>query len=205
MTTTIFTIATIAIPLILAIAIVALCVATYNELVSLKNKTDNGFSQISVQLQRRHDLIPSLVECVKAYMAHERETLESVIAARNTALANLKNAQANPTDKTALAAVGHSEGLLAGVLGNMCIVMEDYPELNANDNVTTLMEQLTSTENRIEFARQSYNDWVTAFNTYRQSFPTCLLAGLLKFKEDATLLEFENAEAIKQAPKIQLV
>ena len=199
------TIALIATPIITVLAIIALFTNTYNSLVALKNNTENGFSQISVQLQRRHDLIPSLVECVKAYMAHERDTLESVIAARNTAIANLKNAQANPADKTALASVGHSEGLLAGALGSMSIVMEDYPELNANENVAQLMEQLTSTENRIEFARQSYNDWVTAFNTYRQSFPTFIIAGLLGFNETAALLEFENAEAIKQAPKIQLV
>ena len=182
----------------------ALVAKSYNRLVALKNSTENGFSQISVQLQRRHDLIPSLVECVKAYMGHERETLEAVIAARNTAVASLKNAKADAGNSVALASVGQSEGMLAGALGRLSMVMEDYPELKANENVAHLTEELTSTENRIAFSRQSYNDWVTAFNIYRQTFPTTLFASFLGFDEDASLLEMEDEEAIKQAPQIQL-
>ena len=176
----------------------------YNRLVNMSNQTKNSFKQISVQLQRRYDLIPNLVESVRGYMTHEKSTLEAVISARNQASAQLKNATANPTDATAVASLASAEGVLSGALGRMSFVMEDYPELRANELVSELTEELTSTENRIAFARQSYNDWATAFNVIRQSFPAVTVAGSLGFREDAALLEFEEQE-IKSVPKVSLV
>jgi len=176
----------------------------YNRLVKMSNQTNNGFKQISVQLQRRYDLIPNLVEAVRGYMKHESETLEAVIAARNQATSQLKNAAANPTDGAAIASLASADGVLTGALGAMSFVMEDYPELKANESVARLTEELTSTENRIAFARQSYNDWATAFNITRQSFPTVAVANMLGYGDDFTLLAFENHE-IKRAPKVSLV
>ena len=176
----------------------------YNRLVNMSNQTKNSFKQISVQLQRRYDLIPNLVESVRGYMTHEKGTLEAVISARNQAAAQLKNATANPTDATAVASLASADGVLTGALGRMSFVMEDYPELRANELVSELTEELTSTENRIAFARQSYNDWATAFNVIRQSFPAVTVAGSLGFNEDAALLEFEEEE-IKAVPQVSLV
>ena len=173
----------------------------YNRLVKLDNQTKNSFKQISVQLQRRYDLIPNLVKSVKGYMTHEKGTLEAVIAARNQASAQLKNAAANPTDTGAMASLASSDGILTGALGRMSFVMEDYPELRANELVAELTEELSSTENRIAFARQSYNDWATAFNVLRQSFPAVTVAGSLGFKDDMALLEFEEVE-IKAVPEV---
>ena len=143
---------------------------TYNQLVKLKNQCDNSFAQIEVQLRRRYDLIPNLVECVKGYMSHERETLEAVIAARNQASAGLAQAAKDPSNAQALQALAGNENALTGALGRLSFVMEDYPDLQANENVSQLTEELSHTENRISFARQAYNDLATAFNTYRQTF-----------------------------------
>lgn len=174
----------------------------FNTLVALKNRFQNAFSQIEVQLKRRYDLIPNLVETAKAYMTHERETLEAVISARNDALAGLKAASANPADGGALKKLAASEGLLQGALGRMNIAVEAYPDLKASDNMSQLSEELTSTENRVSFARQSFNDSVTEYNMYRQSFPQNLFAASFGHREDASLLEFEDSAQIQAAPKV---
>ena len=176
----------------------------YNRLVAMSNHTKNGFEQISVQLKRRYDLIPNLVETVRGYMDHESETLEAVIAARNTAASQLKNVASNPNDATAVASLAGAESALTGAMGRMSFVMEDYPELKANEIVMQLTEELTSTENRIAFARQTFNDLATAFNTIRQSFPTVAIASQIGFADDFTLLEFEDQAEIQHAPKVSL-
>lgn len=174
----------------------------YNTLVSLKNRYQNAFSQIEVQLKRRYDLIPNLVETAKAYIKHERETLEAVITARNQAMSVLKAAAANPSSASAIADLNGAEGALAGALGRLNVVMEAYPELKANENMMQLSEELTSTENRVAFSRQAFNDSVTSYNIYRQSFPPVFLAPTFGHKQDATLLEFADSEQIQQAPKV---
>lgn len=177
-------------------------IGIYNRLVSLKNRFANAFSQIDVQLKRRYDLIPNLVETAKAYLKHERQTLEAVIAARNQALAGLKAVEADPTSASAIQQLSGAEGALAGALGRLNVVMEAYPELKANQTIMQLTEELTSTENKIAFARQAFNDAVMEFNTYRQSFPPVFFAPLFGFTKDASLLEFEDRAAIQQAPKV---
>ncbi len=188
----------------LAIIVVAIIwgVAIYNQLVTLKNRFKNAFSQIEVQLKRRYDLIPNLVETAKAYMAHERGTLESVTAARNQALAGLQAAAADPGNAEALKKLASAEGSLTGALGRFNVSVEAYPELKANTNMMQLSEELTSTENKVSFARQAYNDQVMAYNTYKQTFPPVLLAGFFGHREDATLLEFADSAAIQAAPKV---
>jgi LemA protein len=180
-------------------------VVIYNRLVGLKNNCDNAFAQIEVQLKRRYDLIPNLVECVKGYMIHERETLQRVIAARNQAAAGLAQAAHRPDDADALQKWIGAEGSLAGAMGRLTIAMESYPHLQANANVADLTEQLTTTENRIAFARQAYNDWVSGFNHYRQAFPACLLASALGFKQNRNFVEFAEPEKLSTAPHVQLV
>ena len=174
----------------------------YNQLVTLKNRYQNAFSQIEVQLKRRYDLIPNLVETVKAYMAHERGTLEAVIAARNQAVGGLQKAAANPGDPAAMKALGSAEQGLSGALGRLFAVAEAYPDLKANQNMAQLTEELTSTENKVAFARQAYNDSVTAYNTYKQTFPPVLIAGIVGHGQNAELLQFEDAAQIAQAPKV---
>ncbi|MCF7982018.1 MAG: LemA family protein [Pseudomonadales bacterium] len=175
----------------------------YNSLVTLKNRYQNAFSQIEVQLKRRYDLIPNLVETAKAYIAHERETLEAVITARNQAMAGLKAAAANPSSAVAIGELNGAEGLLSNALGRLNVVMEAYPELKANENMMQLSEELTSTENRVAFSRQAFNDAVTSYNIYRQSFPPVVLSPIFGHGKDATLLEFEDREVIKQAPEVK--
>ena len=177
-------------------------VAIYNRLVSLRNRFQNAFAQIEVQLKRRYDLIPNLVETARGYMSHERETLEAVIAARNQALAGLQAAAQDPGNADAIKQLASAEGALGGALGRLNVVMEAYPDLKANQNMMQLSEELTSTENRVAFARQAYNDQVMAYNTYRQSFPPVALAGLFGHDHDATLLEFEDSAQIQGAPKV---
>jgi LemA protein len=186
--------------LLVAIMIVVI----YNRLVGLKNNCDNAFSQIEVQLKRRYDLIPNLVECVKRYMLHERETLERVIAARNQAAAGLAQAAQRPDDAQVMQQWIGAEGSLAGAMGRLTIAMESYPDLKANESVSDLTEQLTTTENRIAFARQAYNDWVSGFNQYRQAFPGCLLAGALGFKQNRNFVEFADRAELAQAPRVML-
>ncbi|QDU54847.1 LemA family protein [Aeoliella mucimassa] len=186
---------------VIAAVIFMIGVGVYNKLVSLENRYENAFSQIEVQLQRRYDLIPNLVETVKGYMSHERETLEAVIAARNQAVGSLKAAAAHPGAAEAMQGLATAEKGLTGVLGRLFAVAEAYPDLKANQNMMQLTEELTSTENKVSFARQHYNDSVTAYNTYRESFPPIVFANLLGHTENAMLLQFDSA-AIAEAPKV---
>ena len=193
-----------AIMAMVAIVIATILGAIYNRLVALKTNCENAFSQIEVQLRRRYDLIPNLVECVKGYMAHEKETLERVIAARNQAAAGLAQAAKQPEDAEALKQWLGAEGTLAGAMGRLTVAIESYPDLKANAAVADLTEQLTSTENRIAFARQAYNDWVSGFNNYREAFPTCVLAGQFGFKQNRSFVEFGDREKLVEAPRVGL-
>jgi LemA protein len=167
--------------------------------VSLKNRFENAFAQIEVQLKRRYDLIPNLVETARAYMAHERETLDAVVTARNEAAAVLK---AVGEGSGGLASLASAENNLQGALGRLNVTMEAYPDLKASENMQQLSEELTSTENRVAFARQGFNDAVMAYNTYRQSFPQVLLAATFGHPADAELLEFDDSVQIQAAPKV---
>lgn len=193
---------TLIVVLAILAAIVFYVVAIYNRLVSLRNRFQNAFAQIEVQLKRRHDLIPNLVETAKGYLSHERETLQSVIEARNTAAAGLKAAAANPGSAKAIADLGGAEGALTQAMGRLNVVMEAYPDLKASQNMQQLSEELTSTENKVAFARQAFNDSVMHYNTYRQSFPQVAVAGMFGHGEDAALLEFEDSAQLQVAPKV---
>ena len=184
------------------IVLVMIVVGIYNKLVTLKNRFENGFSQIEVQLQRRYDLIPNLIETVKGYMAHEKETLEAVIQARNQAQSSLQAASQNPGDASAIAGLAGAEGMLGGALGRIFALSESYPDLKANQNMANLQEELSSTENKVAFSRQAFNDSVTAYNTYKQTFPPVFFAGMFGHGQDGTLLEFESKK-IAEAPKVQ--
>ena len=190
------------ITLVVLAAVLFSVIGIYNKLVTLKNRYANSFAQIAVQLKRRYDLIPNLVENAKAYMQHESGTLEAVIKARNQAVSGLDKAAAAPGNAGAMAGLGQAEGQLAGALGRLSVVMEAYPDLKANQNMMQVSEELTSTENKVAFARQAFNDAVTAYNTYKQTFPPVMLAGMFGHGADATLLEFADNEAIQEAPKV---
>lgn len=174
-------------------------VGTYNGLVVLRQKFQNAFAQIDVQLKRRHDLIPNLLECVKGYMAHEKNTLEAVIKARNTALTANQAATRNPGDPEAMKKLGEAEGQLNGALSRLLMVAEAYPDLKANQNMMQFQGELTDTENRISLSRQTYNDSVTAYNTQRETFPTVLFASILGFLP-ASLFEISAGE--REAPTV---
>ena len=176
-------------------------IGIFNRLVTLRNRVDNAFAQIEVQLKRRHDLIPNLVETVKGYMAHERDTLEAVIQARNQAVSGLQGVAGNAGDHEAMMTMVGAEKGLNGALGRLFALAEAYPDLKANQNMMQLNEELTSTENKISFARQGYNDSVTAYNTYRQTFPPLLIAGVTGHTVNRDLLEFDSA-VIAEAPKV---
>lgn len=177
-------------------------VSIFNRLVKFKNRYQNAFSQIEVQLKRRYDLIPNLVETAKGYLSHERETLEAVINARNQALAGLQAAAQNPANADAMRELASAEGALGGALGRLNVVMEAYPDLKANQTMSQLTEELTSTENKVAFARQGYNDQVTEYNTYKQTFPPVVFASVFGHAADAALLEFEDSDAIQDAPEV---
>ncbi len=186
---------------VVALGLVFWVIGAYNGLVTLRNRFKNAFAQIDVQLKRRYDLIPNLVEVAKGYLKHERETLEAVIQARNIAATAAKAAAANPADAGAMKGLLGAEAGLAGALSRLMVVAEQYPDLKANQNMMQLTEEMTSTENKISFARQAYNDSVMTFNNQREVFPTNLIAGLFNFAE-AALFSIENA-AEREAPKVK--
>jgi LemA protein len=185
--------------LVVAIAIWAIMI--YNGLVALRNRFKNAFSQIDVQLKRRYDLIPNLVETAKGYIKHERETLEAVIKARNVALTASQAASAKPGDPAAMQQLGQAEGALTGVLGRLFALAEAYPDLKANQNMLALQEELTSTENKVAFARQAFNDSVMEYNTKRESFPDSIVAGPFGFGAAELLQATESAEE-RKPPKV---
>jgi LemA protein len=172
----------------------------YNALVTLRNRYKNAYSQIDVQLKRRYDLIPNLVETAKGYLQHERGTLEAVIAARNVAVSANTRAAQNPGDASAMKEISSAESALSGVVGRLFALAEAYPDLKANTTMMTLMEELSSTENKVSFARQAYNDSVMAYNTRREVFPTVIIANTFNFAA-AELFTIDKAEE-KEAPKV---
>ena len=187
--------------LLVIVAVLAFfAISIYNRLVAGRNRYKNAFAQIDVQLTRRHDLIPNLVETAKGYMKHERETLEAVINARNTAVSELKTASADPSDPEAMKRLAQAEQGLSGALGRLFALSEAYPDLKANENMMQLSEELTTTENKVAFARQAYNDTVMDYNTLRESFPNNFFAGWFNFRA-AELLDIED-ESKREAPKV---
>lgn len=188
--------------LAILVALVIWAMSIYNGLVAGRNRFKNAFAQIDVQLKRRYDLIPNLVETAKGYMKHERETLEAVIQARNQASAAAKMASGNPGDAAAMTALSQADGALTGMLGKMFALAEAYPDLKANQNMLGLQEELTSTENKVSFARQGYNDSVMEYNTRRESFPDTIFAGMFGFKPAELLQATESAEE-RKAPAVK--
>ena len=182
-------------------ALVIWAITIYNGLVALRNRFKNAFSQIDVQLKRRYDLIPNLVETAKGYLKHERETLEAVIKARNHAVTAAQAAAASPGNPAAMQGLGQAEGALSNVLGRLFMLTEAYPDLKANQNMLAIQEELTSTENKVAFARQAFNDAVMEYNTRRESFPDNLFAGMFRFNPAELLNATESAEE-RKAPKV---
>jgi LemA protein len=180
---------------------VGIIVKMYNQLVTLRNRFQNAFSQIDVQLKRRYDLIPNLVDTAKGYMKHEQETLQNVTEARNQAQQAQEQASQNPGDPKSMQNLGAAEAGLGGALGRLFAVMEDYPDLKANENVMQVQEELTSTENKVAFSRQAYNDAVMGYNTYREKFPASIIAGMFNFNE-AEYFEIDEPEQ-REAPSVQ--
>lgn len=194
-TSTLVTFVVIAIAVIWAISV-------YNQLVALANQYKNAFAQIDVQLKRRHDLVPNLVETAKGYLKHERETLEAVIAARNTAAAALNAMNRDNLRAESLQTLGNAESALGSAVSRLNLVMEAYPDLKASANMQQLSEELASTENRVAFARQGFNDAVMRYNITRQRFPNVLIAGWFGHRADAGLLEFDDSEHLQRAPAV---
>ncbi len=186
--------------LALILAIIFFTVGIYNSLVNLRNRVKNAFAQIDVQLTRRYDLIPNLVEAVKGYMKHERETLEAVINARNTAVSSLDAAKMDPSNAAAIKELGASEGALGAALGRLFALSEAYPDLKANQNMLQFQEQLTSTENKVAFSRQAFNDAVLSYNNKAENFPNNFIAGMFKF-ELASFLEIDSEEK-REVPEV---
>ena len=184
-----------------AVVLVAIVTGIYNKLVTYLNRYKNAFAQIEVQLKRRHDLIPNMVEIAKGYMKHERETLEAVIQARNKAAGGLQKAAQDPGNADAITGLAAAEGVLSGTVGRLFALAESYPDLKANQNMMQLSEELRSTENKVAFARQAFNDSVTQYNTYKQTFPTVAFAGMFGHANDAAMLEFDSQQ-IAEAPKV---
>jgi LemA protein len=189
--------------LAIVVAVAIWAISIYNGLVALRNRFKNAFAQIDVQLKRRYDLIPNLVESVKGYLQHERQTLEAVVQARGSAVSAAQRAAASPGDPAAMQGLAQAEGALGGALGRLLAVFESYPDLKANQNVLGLQEELASTENKIAFARQAYNDSVMQYNTRRESFPDNIFAGMSGFTAAELLAATESAEE-RQAPRVKL-
>ena len=187
--------------LVVVVALLLWVVGAYNRLVTLRNRFKNAFAQIDVQLKRRYDLIPNLVEVAKKYIAHERETLEAVVRARNVASGAEQAAARNPADAAAMKNLVGAEAELGGAMGRLLVTVERYPDLKANQTMAQLSEELTSTENKVAFARQSFNDSVTTYNTARETFPTVIIAGMMNF-QSATLFEISQP-AEREAVKVQ--
>lgn len=191
----------ILIPTVILVLLIFYVIGIYNKLVSLRNRFKNAFSQIDVQLKRRYDLIPNLVETAKAYLKHERETLEAVIAARNSAATAAQKVAQDPTNAEAIRGLNAAEGNLAGFMKQFFALSESYPDLKANKNMAQLSEELVSTENKVSFARQAYNDAVMEYNTKRESFPEVIFAGMFGF-QPAESFEITNATE-REAVKVQ--
>lgn len=192
---------TLIVILVIVLILIVWPISIYNSLVAMRNRFKNAFSQIDVQLKRRYDLIPNLVEIAKGYMKHERETLEAVIMARNQAMQAEKRAASNPGDSSAVQQLAGSEQMLTGALSRFFALSESYPDLQANKNMMQLTEELTSTENKIAFARQAFNDSVMNYNTQREKFPNVIFANMFGFGY-ASLFELEAPEQERQAPKV---
>lgn len=186
--------------LAIVVALIVYAVGIYNNLVNLRNRVKNAFAQIDVQLTRRYDLIPNLVEAVKGYMKHERETLDSVIRARNSAVSNLDAAKADPSNADAIKRLGEAEGALGAALGRLFALSEAYPDLKADRNMMQFQEELASTENKVAFSRQAFNDAVMSYNNSAQNFPNNIVAGMFRF-EDASFLEIESIEK-REVPEV---
>jgi LemA protein len=186
--------------LAIIVAVIAFGIAIYNNLVNLRNRVKNAFAQIDVQLTRRYDLIPNLVEAVKGYMKHERETLEAVIKARNAAVSSLDAAKADPSNADAIKKLGAAEGLLGGALGRLFALSEAYPDLKANQNMMQFQEELASTENKVAFARQAFNDSVLSYNNAVENFPNNIIAGMFRF-ESASFLDIDS-EQKREVPEV---
>ena len=186
--------------LALIVAVALYAVGIYNALVNFRNRVKNGFAQIDVQLTRRYDLIPNLVEAVKGYMKHERETLEAVINARNTAMSSLDAAKADPSNGDAIQKLGAAEGLLGGALGRLFALSEAYPDLKANQNMMQFQEELSTTENKVAFSRQAFNDAVLGYNNKAENFPNSVIAGMFRF-ELASFLEIQSEEK-REVPEV---
>lgn len=186
--------------LAIIIALIAYAVAIYNNLVNLRNRVKNAFAQIDVQLTRRYDLIPNLVEAVKGYMKHERETLDAVIRARNSAVSTLDAAKADPANADAIRKLGEAEGTLGNALGRLFALSEAYPDLKANQNMMHFQEELASTENKVAFARQAFNDAVMTYNNAVQNVPNNIIAGMFSF-EASSFLDIDSA-AKREVPEV---
>lgn len=186
--------------LAIIVALIVWVVGIYNSLINLRNRVKNAFAQIDVQLTRRHDLIPNLVEAVKGYMKHERETLEAVINARNSAVSDLDAAKGDPANAELIRKLGESEGQLGAALGRLFALSEAYPDLKANQNMMQFQEELSSTENKVAFSRQAFNDSVLAYNNQAENFPNNVIAGMFSFKL-ASFLEIE-AEEMRAVPEV---
>jgi LemA protein len=182
------------------VALILFAIGIYNSLVNSRNRVKNAFAQIDVQLTRRHDLIPNLVEAVKGYMKHERETLDAVISARNSAVSSLDTAKADPSNADAIKKLGAAEGMLSGALGRLFALSEAYPDLKANQNMMQFQEELSTTENKVAFSRQAFNDSVLSYNNTVENFPNNVIAGMFRF-ETSSFLEIESQDK-RQVPKV---